>query len=164
MFRDNFCFFSFDIESGYHHLDINHNFWNYLGFSWSFGGVERYFVFRVLPFGLPSACYLFTKMCKPFVARWRSLGIFAILYIDDGMFGCRSLSDAQSASSLVKSDLKDSGWKYSEKKSIWEPRQLGEWLGIVIDTIRMLFVIAEKKIVKLKSVLSGLLQLSSRVS
>ena len=69
MFRDNFWFFTFDIESGYHHLDINYNCWKYLGFSWSFNGVEKYFVFRVLPFGLSSACHLFTKMFKPLVAR-----------------------------------------------------------------------------------------------
>ena len=30
MFRDNFWFFTFDIESGYHHLDINFNCWKYL--------------------------------------------------------------------------------------------------------------------------------------
>ena len=133
------------------------SFGKFLGFSWSFDGVERYFVFKVLPFGLSSACYLFTKMFKPFVARWRSLGIFAIVYIDDGIFACRTLSDAQSASTLVRFDLQHSGWKCNEKKSNWEPRQLGEWLGIVIDTIRMLFVIPEKKIVKLKSVLTGLI-------
>ena len=34
---------------------------------------------------------------------------------------------------------------------------MGEWLGIVIDTIRMLFVFPEKKIMKLKSVLTGLI-------
>ena len=34
---------------------------------------------------------------------------------------------------------------------------MGEWLGIVLDTIRMLFVIPEKKIVKLKSDLTGLI-------
>ncbi|CAH3162597.1 unnamed protein product [Porites evermanni] len=39
MFRENFWFFTFDIESGYHHLDINSNFWKFLGFSWSFNGV-----------------------------------------------------------------------------------------------------------------------------
>ena len=117
MFRDNFWFFTFDIESGYHHLDINYNCWKYLGFSWSTDGVEKYFVFRVLHFGLSSACHLFTKMFKPLVARWRSLGIFAILYIDDGIFGCRTLPDAQSASKLVKSDLLNSGWRCNEKKS-----------------------------------------------
>ena len=79
MFRENFWFFTFDIESGYYHLDINSNFWKFLGFSRSFDGVVRYFVFRVLPFGLSSACYLFTKMFKTFVVRWRSFGIFAIV-------------------------------------------------------------------------------------
>ena len=135
---------------------INSNFWKFLGFSWSFVGVVSYFVFRVLPFGLSSACYLFMKMFKPFAARWRSFGIFAIVYIDDGIFSCRSLLDAQSASKLVRSDLQLSGWKSNEKKSNWEPCQLGEWLVIIVDTIRMLFIIPEKKIVKLKSVLTGL--------
>ena len=79
MFRENFWFVTFDIESGYHHPDIHSNFWKFLGFSWSFDGVVRYFVFRVLPFGLSSACYLFTKMFKTFVVRWRSFGIFAIV-------------------------------------------------------------------------------------
>jgi hypothetical protein len=142
MFRENFWFFTFAIESGYHHLDINPNLWKFLGFSWSFSGVERYFVFRVLPFGLSSACYLFTRMFRPFVALWRSLCIFAILYIDDGIFTCRTLADAKSASCLVQSDLQSSGWKCNEKKSHWEPRQVGELLGIVIDTIRMVFFLS----------------------
>ena len=157
MFRENFCFFTFDIESGYHQLNINSNFWKFLGFSWSFDGIVRYFVFRVLPFGLSSACYLFTKMFKPFVADlWKSFGIFAIVYIDDGIFACRSLLDAQCASKLVRSDLQLSGWK-ANKMSNWELHQLGEWLGIIVDTIQMLFIVPEKKIVKLKSVLTGLI-------
>ena len=85
------------------------------------------------------------------MARWRSYGIFAILYIDDGIFGSRSLADAKSASSLVRRDLENSGWKCNEQKSDWEPRQIGEWLGITIDTIRMLFVMPDKKVLKLKS-------------
>lgn len=157
MFRENFWFFTFDLESGYHHLDINEKFWEYLGFSWSFEGVPRYFVFRVLPFGLSSACYLFTRMLRPFVARWRSLGVFSIMYIDDGICGCRNLDDAKSASLLVQSDLHQSGWKVNEKKSNWEPHQIGEWLGIAIDTIRMFFVIPEKKVLKLKSLVTVLL-------
>ena len=79
-------------------------------------------------------------MFRPFVARWRSLGIFAILYIDDGIFARRSLTDARSTSSLVRSHLQNSGWKYNENKSCWEPREIAQ----------------EKKIVKLKYVLTWL--------
>ena len=34
MFRENYGFVTFDIEPGYDHLDINTNFWKFLGFSW----------------------------------------------------------------------------------------------------------------------------------
>ena len=58
--KDDFLF-SFDLKSGYHHVDICREHWKYLGFSW--GG--QYYVFTVLPFGLSSACYIFTKMVHP---------------------------------------------------------------------------------------------------
>ena len=157
MFRKDFYFFTFDLESGYHHIDINRNFWKFLGFSWKFSGVTKYFVFTVLPFGLSSACYLFTRMLRPFVARWRSFGIFAIVYIDDGILACRSLEKAKAASRLVRSDLRGAGWKFSVKKSDWEPRQIGEWLGIIVNTVRMIFVIPVKKIAKMKATLNALI-------
>ena len=43
-------FYSFDIKSGYHHIDIFPPDQDFLGFSWSFSGVTRYFKFTVLPF------------------------------------------------------------------------------------------------------------------
>ena len=79
------------------------------------------------------------------------------MQIHDGIFACRSLLNAQSASKLVRSDLQISGWKTNKKNPSWEPCQLGEWLGIIVDIIRMLFIIPEKKSVKLKSVLTGLI-------
>ena len=42
-------------------------------------------------------------------------------------------------------------------RHVGSPHQIGEWLGIIVDTIRMLFVIPEKEIVKLKSVLTRLI-------
>ena len=61
MFKVGYWFFTFDIESGYHHIDIHPSSRKFLGFSfvWSDGRV-RYFVFNVLPFGLSSVCYVFT--------------------------------------------------------------------------------------------------------
>ena len=45
--------FKFDLTSGYHHT--------YLGFSWVFNGIVKYFVFSVLPFGLSSAPICFPR-------------------------------------------------------------------------------------------------------
>ena len=39
----------------------------------------------------------------------------------------------------------------NEEKSNWKPRQVGEWLGLIIDTIAMQYKVPEKKLAKLKS-------------
>lgn len=36
-------------------------------FSWYYKDEVRYFFFRVLPYGLPSAPYIFTKIFRPFL-------------------------------------------------------------------------------------------------
>ena len=76
--------FSFDLKSGYHHVDIFPPHQTYLGFSWVFNGVTKYFCFTVLPFGLTSAPYIFTKLLRPLVKFWRFNGIKIVVYIDDG--------------------------------------------------------------------------------
>ena len=50
---------------------INETFQSYLGFSWKIDGKVRHFVFTVLPFGLNSVPFLFTKIFRPLVKHWR---------------------------------------------------------------------------------------------
>ncbi|XP_063426807.1 uncharacterized protein LOC134710382 [Mytilus trossulus] len=77
--------FLFDLKAGYHHIDIFAPHQKYLGFSWKFEGVEKYYVFTVLPFGLKSSGYVFTKVLRPLVAHWRRKGIKIVVYLDDGL-------------------------------------------------------------------------------
>jgi hypothetical protein len=149
MFGQAFCFFTFDIESGYHHIDIHPNSRKYLGFSfvWPDGRV-RYFIFNMLPFGLLSACYLFTKMFRPLVRQWHEFGQPALMYIDDGISGDACKQVAVNHSATIQQDLNQSGWKPSDRKCQWEPLQIGEWLGLLITTVRMQFQIPAKKLNK----------------
>ena len=66
--------FSFDLKSGYHHIDIAQEHQTFLGFSWrapdSINNKISY-VFIVFPFGLSSAPYVFTKVLKPLKKYWR---------------------------------------------------------------------------------------------
>lgn len=62
LFLSGYFFFTFDLKSGYHHIEIFPDHRQYLGFSWRFDSVVKYFVFPVLPFGLSSAPYIFTKL------------------------------------------------------------------------------------------------------
>ena len=70
---------SFDLKSGYHHVDVHPRHWQYLGFAWEQHSKVNCFVIKVLPFSLSMACYAFTKLLRPLVRRWRSLGLRMVL-------------------------------------------------------------------------------------
>ena len=72
------------IKIWYHHVEIHKAFQQYLGFSWSVNGEIKYYVFTVLPFGLSSAPFLFTRLVREIVKYWRSLSYPIIVYLDDG--------------------------------------------------------------------------------
>ena len=68
LFQKEDFLFTFDLKSGYYYVDIHEDCWPYLGFSWGTGVLRRYYIFRVLPFGLASAGYVFTKLLRPLVS------------------------------------------------------------------------------------------------
>ena len=143
-------FFTWDLKSGYHHVDICLEHQMYLGFSWQFIGMLRYFTFTVLPFGLSSACFCFTKLLRPLVSRWRSMGHNSFIYLDDGLGSQPDKCSAAAAAMIQKKELDSAGLLVNEEKSHWHPMQVGEWLGLVINTITMSFHIPERKVEKLK--------------
>ena len=59
--------FKFDLKSGYHQIDMFEEHQTYLGFSWKIDNIVKLFVFTVLPFGLSTAPFAFTKVVKPLV-------------------------------------------------------------------------------------------------
>ena len=151
-------FFTWDLKSGYHHVDISPDHQTYLGFAWPFNGVLMYFTFAVLPFGLSSACFCFTKLLRLLVKRWRCMGHNSFVYLDDGFGSPPERTSAVAAAFIQRKDLASSGLLVNEKKSHWVPMQVGEWLGFVINTISMTFQIPEKKVCKLKWLLNSVIQ------
>ena len=114
--------FSFDLKSGYHHIDIAKEHWKYLGFSWQ----SCFYVFTVFPFGLSSSCYIFTKLL-------RSQGLKIIVYLDDGICASEGESKALEASVLVHSTLIQAGFVVNAEKSIWKPTQCLQLLGCYLS-------------------------------
>ena len=47
-------------------------------------------MFCVLPFGLSTACYVFTKLLHPLIKKWRSQSLRCIVYIDNGICASES--------------------------------------------------------------------------
>uniref|UniRef100_A0A7M5UXS3 Reverse transcriptase domain-containing protein n=1 Tax=Clytia hemisphaerica TaxID=252671 RepID=A0A7M5UXS3_9CNID len=142
---------TFDLTSGYHHVPINEDFQSFLGFAWSFKGVTKYFVFCVLPFGLNIACWIFTKLMRQLVKRWRRLGIRCVMYLDDGIAGEKNFDKAISNRSIILRDLWAAGLTINFQKSSLRPEQRKSWLGFIIDTTKMTFTVPEVKLERLNS-------------
>lgn len=158
MFSEGDYFTTFDLKSGYHHIDIHPEHRKYFGFQVKFtNGSTRNFLFNVLAFGLSEACYLFTKVMRPFIKRWRGFGIKSIIYIDDGINGKSSYLEAKAACKLVISDLEKAGFVINKQKSKLVPMQRGLWLGIIINTSNMTFYVPEEKCVKLLNKINSIL-------
>ena len=94
LFSKGDFFFETDLKSRYHHLDILEGHQKYLGFSWCISGMQRYFVFTVLVFGLATALFIFTKVVKVLIKHWRSMAIRIFAFVDDILGGGRSKEEA----------------------------------------------------------------------
>lgn len=65
MFEKGGYLFAFDPKSGYHHVDMFEPHRQFLGFQLTHEGNHQFYLFAVLPFGLATACYAFTKLLRP---------------------------------------------------------------------------------------------------
>ena len=68
-------------------------------------GLIHFYKFTVLPFGLSTGPYIFTKVMRPLVGYWRLQAFRIASYLDDGLGVCPTFADCCSQSMAVKSDL-----------------------------------------------------------
>ena len=147
----NDYFTMFDLVSAYYHISIHPEFYEYLGFEWTFrDGSTRYFTYTVLVFGLSTAGYVFTKVVRALLTHFRLQGFRILFYLDDGFNIADSYDGCDASTKSISDCLEKSGFLVNVEKSELEPKQSGEWLGVEIDTRRMMYTVPQKKIDKLK--------------
>ena len=110
LFSKGDWFFRFDFKSGYHHIKNFPQHCQLLGFSLFYKSQLRYFQFTLLPFGLSMGPYLFTKIQRALVKRWRSKGFRIFTYLDDGAGADQVLDKAVKMSEFVGKDIVLSGF------------------------------------------------------
>ena len=79
--------------------------------------------FSVLPFGMSSAPFIFSKLVRWLVNYWRALGRRVVTFLDDGIDGSPNYASCLVHSRLCRSDLDSAGFFVNLQKSVWEPSQ-----------------------------------------
>ena len=128
--------FKVDLEAAYHHVAMHPDSWEYLGFRWR----DQYYVFTVLPFGLATAPWVFTKVTRTLVGRWRALGIRLVHYLDDFLFAVAPDADGghcdfDRVQRRVLADFAAAGFTLNPRKLALAPAHRLEFLGFTVDTV-----------------------------
>ena len=106
----------------------------------------RTYQFTCLPFGLTSAPRNFTKIFKPVTGILRKIGIRIIVYLHDMLIMNSTLEGARKDIMILKSILENLGFLINMKKSIFVPVQIVEFLGIIVDSTTMRFLLPDKNV------------------
>ena len=139
-----------DIHSAFHFCDMFYPHTEFLGFSWpDSNGVVCYYKFLVLPFGIRTAPYCFSKLNRPLVGKWKGEGKKVIMHLDDGFDCGKGKINMQIIPQDIKTDLILSGFVPKVDKSLWEPVQELTWLGAVLNSIECSISIPHVRIEKL---------------
>ena len=122
--------FQFDVKSAYPHVRVHPDHWGTLGVRWQ----GKWYVYCVLPFGLATAPFVFTKVMRVLLGVWRSQGIHVMCMLDDGLGGAASQVKARHDSAVVRETLRRAGLTEHIGKSVWEPATAtNAFLGFRID-------------------------------
>lgn len=95
------------------------------------------FQFNALPFGLSSAPFIFTKLCKPVINWLRSKGIRVVIYLDNYLIFGNSKKECEKNTKLTISLLTFLGFVINRKKSDLIPKNSCKFLGMIINSNEM---------------------------
>lgn len=138
-------------------------------FCFEFAG--RYYQIKCLPFGWNNSPYVFTKVARPFVAHLRAphhtrvpsgcmyppppsdwlakYGCRVLPYLDDFLFVFPDRDTAAAGAGWIKALMYWLGFTPHPSKSIWEPVQRLEHLGLTVDLAAGTFSVPPAKLARL---------------
>lgn len=127
--KDNYMA-NIDLKDAYHLIKIHEHSRKYLRFIWD--GLT--YEFNVLPFGLNTAPYIFTKVMKPVVKLLRTCGYLSTIYLDDIYLIGQSYRDCKENLYITQKLLKSLGLLINVEKSNLTPSKSCKFLGLIIDS------------------------------
>ena len=121
------CYFgSVDLKDAYYSVPIALEHRKYLRFIWK----DVLYEFTCLPYGLPCAPCVFTKLMKPVFATLRSAGHLSVAYIDDSLLLAENKQDCLTNINETVKLLSNLGFTINYDKSVLMNTQSIKFLGL----------------------------------
>ena len=129
------CGIKFDLKKFYHEIYIEESQEGFFGFMYPMadGDEPSYFVWTVLPYGYTRAPYIAKSIMRPLIAKWRELGIFIVVFVDDEQSVNYDVKFMKKASLQKQCDLLRAGLFPGIEKCSWDPKNSLDWNGLKWD-------------------------------
>jgi len=150
--------FALDLASGYHQVEMDPKYYTYLGFQW----MGQFYVFKVLPFGLASAPWCFTKVMRSISMHLRFRGVRLVNYLDDFLF-LVTKARSEAHKHLVLSTFEAAGLAINYSKSHLQFTRSLTHLGFIVDLDSGCFEVPQERWDNLQQLISDALSCRSRV-
>ena len=97
-------------------------------------------------FGLTSAPWIFTKLFRPVLAYLRQQGVRCLMYLDDKLLLGNSPEEVKEHFNLCQKLITSLRFTINWKKTVQEPTQTIEFLGFIINSIKMTLSVSLEKL------------------
>lgn len=145
-----------DLKDAFLVVPIHPDFKKYLRFIYR----RTLYQFNVLPFGLSTAPYLFTKLIKPFLSFLRYRDILCVGYIDDILIISSSFDQSRRDTLLAVTMLQKLGFIINWDKSVLTPSQNCQFLGFILFSDTLIIKLPMKKVKRVLNFASELLKVN----
>ena len=143
------CLFKCDLSRAYRQLPVDPGDLHYLGYKWN----GELYIDATLTMGLRSAAFLCQRVTNAIAYIARNNGVSVSNYLDD--FGGVEVKDSATEAFLkLRGILKQSGLVESPTKACW-PNVRMAFLGIMVDTERMVLEVSPDRLQELHRLLQG---------
>lgn len=146
-----------DLKDSYFLVPIHKKYKKYLRFQFE----GKLYEFNVLPFGLSTAPYAFTKLLKPVAQKLRSRGFMSVIYIDDILMIARNEKECKKNVQSTQRLLESLGFVINKEKSQLIPGQKCKFLGFILDAEDFSIYLTDKKRDNISKAVSSLIQKKS---
>ncbi|KAI8441190.1 hypothetical protein MSG28_009421 [Choristoneura fumiferana] len=146
-----------DLKDAYFLLGIHPKYKKYLRFMWK----SDIYEFQVLPFGLNTAPYVFTKLLRPVMQNLRSNGHMLSYYLDDIYIVGRSYDECLNSIHATLQTVTTLGFIVNYEKSSLIPQTSVQYLGFILDSENYHLSLPDKKKTKIKQEINLFLKLST---
>lgn len=148
MVRPNYFAAKVDLKAAYRSVPISPQCYKFAGLKWKFKGDSHftYLVDRKLMFGSRLAPMIFHRLSQSVQRMLRRRGInCSVVYLDDFIIIAPTAEECMAAMNILIGLLRNLGFAISWSK-VCGPTQNITFLGINIDTVRMLLSLPQEKV------------------